>query len=405
MASKEITSIIINDGKETTITPTYEDKPSSLDTSEPIATNNGNRRLHYVTRGQEIADAGLSTESITGYEAEQMRARAFLTFEEEKKLLRRIDWHLMPLLSICFLLKSIDYSNVSNVRIMNTGTDENILNQLGMIPPHAKWLTEKEKAFIQARLPRNAPRSSGKNFDIREILTNLKDIKMWLFTLCWASFTVGTSGLSFYQPTVVVANLGFTSIAKSQLLNFPTDFLTIAIIGIFGIWADTARLPRPLSPLSFLFIILACYSVLYTFPNTGGVYAATLIASSFASSWNPMMWPWRVQTTSRATGSVFSTGFVNSYGQIGGALGPQIFRSQYAPHYPISFAIAMAIVGFAIVMNLVTWYVMREVERGETILEDVDFDVDVDVGGGDGERNAMSVKGSGKLEWRNGEDA
>jgi hypothetical protein len=111
---------------------------------------------------------------------------------------------------------------------------------------------------------------------------------MWFFTLCWAFFTVGTSGLTFYQPTVV-ANLGFTSIAKSQLLNIPTAFLTVSIIAIFGLWADTARLPRPLFPLCFLIVILACYTVLYTFPNTGGVYAATIIASSVASSWYPMM--------------------------------------------------------------------------------------------------------------------
>jgi hypothetical protein len=214
---------------------------------------------------------------------------------------------------------------------------------------------------------------------------------MWLFTLCWATFTVGTSGLTFYQPTVV-ANLGFTyvfpfnpqttqdgslakdkflnsSINKSQLLNIPTAFLTVAIIAIFGIWADTARIPRPVFPLFFLIVIMACYSVLYTFPNTGGVYAATIIASSVASAWYPLMWPWRVQTTSRATGSAFSIGFVNSYGQIGGALGPQIFRSQYAPHYTVSFAVAMALVGAAIAMNLITWWVTRRTERETRVLK------------------------------------
>jgi hypothetical protein len=88
--------------------------------------------LHYVPRGQEVADDALSTDSIIGYEAEQMRARALLTYDEEKKLLRRIDWHLMPLLAIAFLLKNIDSANVSNVRIMNTGTHRNILKQLNM---------------------------------------------------------------------------------------------------------------------------------------------------------------------------------------------------------------------------------------------------------------------------------
>ena len=38
----------------------------------------------------------------------------------------------MPLCSIAFLLKNIDYSNVSNAKIMNTGTHQNILKQLGM---------------------------------------------------------------------------------------------------------------------------------------------------------------------------------------------------------------------------------------------------------------------------------
>lgn len=77
------------------------------------------------------------------------------------------------------------------------------------VPPTASWLTEKEKAFIQARLPGNAPRATEANFKFREILMILKDKTIWLFTLCWVFFTVGTTGLAFYQPTVI-ANLGFT---------------------------------------------------------------------------------------------------------------------------------------------------------------------------------------------------
>ena len=70
-------------------------------------------------------------------------------------------------------------------------------------------MSEKEKAFAQARLPVNAPRASEKDFDWREFLRTLKDKRLWLFLLCWAFYTVGTTGLTFYQPTVI-ANLGFT---------------------------------------------------------------------------------------------------------------------------------------------------------------------------------------------------
>ncbi|KAG4430559.1 hypothetical protein IFR05_013961 [Cadophora sp. M221] len=458
----------------------------------------GKGRLHSVRRGQEIDDH--DTDLIAGYEADQMRARALLTSEEEKKLLRRIDWHIMPLCAIAFLLKNIDANNVSNARIMNRGSDQNILKQLGMTENEFNFvITIYYIPYIIAEAPSNLfiKRMSPSTWQSRimiawgivlcyhaavknkeglyaarfflglfeaalfsgvilqlcywyrpdemsrrllyfYILGNFSTVIsgilafafdgvfgkgglsgwQWLFVVedlasiifsvvlffclpdfpptaewlsekekAFATFTAGTYGLTFYQPTIIV-NLGFTSIAKSQLLNIPTAILTISIIGILGLWADAARLPRPLFPLALLITIMACYSVLYTFPNTGGGYAATIMAASCASSWYPMMWPWRVKTTERATGSAFSIGFVKSYGQIGGALGPQIFRSQYAPHYTVGFAVAVSLVGCAIVMNLITWYVTRRTEketrmlklarveaakRGEGILEDVDI--------------------------------
>jgi nitrate/nitrite transporter NarK len=109
-------------------------------------------------------------------------------------------------------------------------------------------------------------------------------------------------------------------------------------------------------------VILICYGVLYAYPNTGGVYAAVMIANACAAAWFPMMWPWRVQTTSRATGSAFSIGFVNSYGQIGGAIGPQIFREEYEPEYHVPFGVCMGIVGCCILVTLATWWVTRRTE-------------------------------------------
>jgi predicted MFS family arabinose efflux permease len=229
------------------------------------------------------------------------------------------------------------------------------------VPDTAKFLTEREKIFVQARLPPNAPRASEENFNLHEIYDALKDKRLWLFTLIWATFTVGTSGVRFYQPTVI-ANLGFTSIAEAQLLNLPISLLAIAVIGVTGFFADSARLPRPVYPLGIFAIIIACYAVLVVYPSNGAVYTATLIGNACTAAFFPLMWPWRVQTTSRATGSAFSIGFVNSYGQIGGAIGPQIFKSKYAPRYRESFASAMALVVVCATVTLVTWWVTQQTE-------------------------------------------
>ena len=75
------------------------------------------------------------------------------------------------------------------------------------------------------------------------------------------------------------------------------------------------------------------------------------------------MWPWRVQTIEGATGSALAIAIANSYGQIGGAIGPQLFSSEFASHYTTSFAVAMGLVGVAILMACITWAFTAKVDR------------------------------------------
>ncbi|EGX88261.1 pantothenate transporter, putative [Cordyceps militaris CM01] len=484
--------------------------------SDGPAPSDGGPELKFVQRVGSSSDEGDSTPID---DDDVARLRASLTREQEKKLVRRIDWHLLPLLSVLYMVKTIDAINVSNARVMDRGTPRNILTELHMtsnqynfvtlayyipyilaetpsnlaikyfkpsvwqaritiswgivlcchaavtnagglyvvraflglfeaglwpgmlvhmcywyrpdeiaprivlvtilgnfsavvsgalafgfngvyarglsgwkwyvvpVPSTVTWMTDKEKAFVQARLPPNSPRAAEKNFDFGELVATLKDIRLWLFLLCWAFFTVGTTGLAFYQPTVI-ANLGFTSIAQAQLLNIPPAIFAMLLTLLFGIFADTGRIPQPSIPLGFMVVILACYGVLYSFPSSGAVYAATVIAGGFSTAWYTMMWPWRVQTTDGATGSAFAIAFANSYGQIGGAVGSQLFNSRFAPRYTTSFGIAMGFIGMAIVMNVITWRVTGRVDsetrrlkrsriaaakRGEALLDDVDI--------------------------------
>ena len=66
--------------------------------------------LHFAKRGQVLNDDAFA--GVSGVEADRMRARSLLTAEEEKKLLRRIDWHIMPLCALMFLMKNLDANNV-----------------------------------------------------------------------------------------------------------------------------------------------------------------------------------------------------------------------------------------------------------------------------------------------------
>lgn len=87
---------------------------TSAEATEASSSSSADDRFHHVRRG-ELADNISGEESIDGYDAERMRARAALTAEEEKKLIRRIDWHLMPLCSIIFMFKNLDSDNVGEI--------------------------------------------------------------------------------------------------------------------------------------------------------------------------------------------------------------------------------------------------------------------------------------------------
>lgn len=69
-------------------------------------------RIHYAKRGEAISHLP-QEEAIDGFQPD-MAGRTLLTAEEEKKLLRRVDWHLMPLCSLIFLFKNLDSDNVGD---------------------------------------------------------------------------------------------------------------------------------------------------------------------------------------------------------------------------------------------------------------------------------------------------
>ncbi|GJD04331.1 pantothenate transporter [Colletotrichum higginsianum] len=432
--------------------------------------------------------------TLSDSELAREAALTALTVEEEKKLIRKVDWRLIPLLAMLYLVKKLDESNVgllklnatpfrpstppralsepvSQARIMNKGTERNILTQLDVTSDQYGMVTVLYTVpYILAEIPSNLllkrfkpsrwqsrimlswgivtactaavhnlgglyacrfllglteagmfpgiilqlsywyrpdeiavrlmwicpsaaklPRSSEKNFAGSEIIASLKDKRLWLFTLSWALMTCGKNGIDFYRPSII-ANMGFSDIATAQVLNIPTSAVAIFLILSLGTWSNKAKIPLPLFPIGCTVVIVAMYSILVVYPNDIGVYIGMMIGVACGTAWFPLMWPWRAQTVNGATGSAFAIGFVNSYGQVGDALGPQMFQEKYAPSYQLPFGFSMGLVGLCGIVNGVTWWVTRRTENdtrrhkrarilakknNEAVLDDV---VDLDLG-------------------------
>jgi len=107
----------------------------------------GRERLHFVQRSDALPEYDESQEEITGYDANLMRARVTLSSNEEKKLLRRIDWHLIPLLSVMYMLKTIDFQNVS---LSSTANGRMLLTIGGRYRMRELWIRERRIIFLRS---------------------------------------------------------------------------------------------------------------------------------------------------------------------------------------------------------------------------------------------------------------
>ena len=115
-------------------------QPPSTDGEQGFEDDHGSHNLHFAQRGADV-DIGTVDEHIDGFDAERMRARSALTTAEEKKLMRRVDVRMMTLCSLIFLIKNLDSANISNARIMNSGTSRNIMTQLHLTADEYSLLT------------------------------------------------------------------------------------------------------------------------------------------------------------------------------------------------------------------------------------------------------------------------
>lgn len=67
---------------------------------------------------------------------------------------------------------------------------------------------------------------------------------------------------------------------------------------------------------------------------------------------------------SGSTGAAFAIGLQSSVAQLGAVVGPQFFQAKWAEdRYRNSFLIGLAITLTALITNLYTWWLTRNVER------------------------------------------
>lgn len=225
-------------------------------------------------------------------------------------------------------------------------------------PETASFLTPEEKALIKHRLEEDSGTAAGKvgineGFQWKYLKGALTDWKIYLAVIIYWGNSIALYGFTYSAPTII-AGLGYTS-ANAQLLTVPVYALGVISTIFFSVLADRHQtkwlfiiIPYSIALVGFIGLLSVphpklpglTYAFLYCIP--AGVYPPLIcclswIGNNLAPSWK------------RAVGMAL----LISIGNLGGAVGSNVYLQQQSPHYWLGYGMGAGMVAAAIVSTLI----------------------------------------------------
>ncbi|PGH09905.1 hypothetical protein AJ80_07615 [Polytolypa hystricis UAMH7299] len=235
-------------------------------------------------------------------------------------------------------------------------------------PETCSFLTEHEKAYIQYRLSQDAGTATGQvathdKFQWRYVKELLLDYKIYLGIIMYWGNSICIYAFSFAAPNII-SQLGYSA-ANAQLLTIPIYFLGALVTYFFSKMADKHRtrwvfvvLPFCISGIGFIALLAIphpalpglTYAFLFCIP--AGLYPAVIGCISWIG--NNLAGPWK-----RAIGM----GFLMTAGNLGGAIGANIFLDEQAPSYQLGYGLSLGVDLAGIIAALVLRFLILRVNK------------------------------------------
>ncbi|KAK8228866.1 general substrate transporter [Phyllosticta capitalensis] len=245
---------------------------------------------------------------------------------------------------------------------------------------HKSWrfLTERETAFIIARV--NADRGDAKTepFTARKFFGAGLDLKIWGYALVFFGTTTITYALAYFLPIILHENMGF-SIGASQCLVAPPYVFAALIIYADGYAGDRWKLRGPVILFNMV-ICLIGLPIMGFHKNSGVRYFGVFLVTAGANANVPATMSYQANNIRGQWKRAFCSATLVGFGGVGGIAGSLVFRTQDAPEYRpgIYACIACALMNMLVVLVLGGFFRVanRRAARGEIVLEDSDNEGD-----------------------------
>ncbi|KAJ4864448.1 major facilitator superfamily domain-containing protein [Trichoderma breve] len=207
-----------------------------------------------------------------------------------------------------------------------------------------RWLSKEEKRIAAARVASSQIGSDrGQKYEWHwdQVVDAFRDPQTYFFFFAYIANSLPNSGTAAFGNLVFVS-FGFTNLETIVKCIIPLDLVTIAWLLVVGIL--TLKWPHT----RFLLMIIS------TIPGFVGLLALGLLPTE----------------AGRTKKSVIGTVMFIAY-CVGGAVGPQTFRAEWAPRY-IPAIILCGIMYGVVIALFIAWrfyYIMENKRRAKTIKE------------------------------------
>ncbi|KAK9245351.1 major facilitator superfamily domain-containing protein [Lipomyces tetrasporus] len=252
--------------------------------------------------------------------------------------------------------------------------------------PHtAKFLTAKERAFVEYRLRHDGEKAhSGAEMpetseeidaendaaDTKPRLSYLKDIlldyRIYLHIVIFWGIACPLYSISLFLPTIIL-NLGYTS-AKANLLTVPIYIAACILALIVAYFSDKFQ-KRAIFVLVSCCIMIVGFIIAAAAPVSmpGLSYAGVFIAASGVYPGFPGMVAW---CSNNLVGykRVLGVGMQVGVGSFGGAMAMNFYRPQDAPQYVLGHCINIMFVSLAMIAIGILYWITPVRTESETDL-------------------------------------
>ncbi|GJD03998.1 major facilitator superfamily transporter [Colletotrichum higginsianum] len=240
-------------------------------------------------------------------------------------------------------------------------------------PDTAKFVSDKERRFIRARLAADSDATHNEKFTWGNVMDAIKDPKCWLYGLGFHTMSLPLYTFSLFIPTII-RNLGYTA-AVAQLLTIPpyaVAFVTTLTVAIYsertGRRAFFIMGSSAFAAIGYI-ILLANgdptgkpgVSYLGTFFAAAGIYPSTALVLS-----------WPAINVSGQTKRAVGNAMQITIGNLGAVLGTQLYRANDGPRYFVGHSFALGyLIANIVVCGILYIVLKRENTRREAIAPEV----------------------------------